>query len=172
MAGKIRNYTFYNSNLSAGQLREIKPFIAKVEKFAKFALPRMGEEIKLYCEVAAVVGESIVADLYIYGYNQMYEDQFEFERVNTKKSMADQVRGIVKAFIGGQPSVEASAYWRSRLHIAGKEKLIGPYVEVEYFGDAMDAFVDIDTELESRGVDKLVNNILEGKNVRRTLCRK
>lgn len=152
MAGKIRNYTFYNDNLSDYQLKEISKFLAKVEKFAKFALPKMGEEIKLYCEVANVVGQGIVLDLTIYGYNQLYDDQFEFLRVNDRNSMLQQAKGIFKAFLGPCTTIDASAYWRSKMEIAGRSKLIGPYVQAEYDEDAMGLGVDNIQESRKRRV--------------------
>lgn len=157
---KINNFREY-INLPEYKQEEIQGFITKVEDFAKSMLPRMDEHIKAILDVSILVGRGASATICFYGYNEMYDDQFDFERVNTRESMERQVGGIVRSFIGEYDSIYASTFWTAKRRYGKGNSAIetGPYVEVEFYEDTI-------YKLLGESVRNLTDRILEGKNVR------
>lgn len=130
----IRNYRT-SINIDKSQQDEIKRFINRVEKFAKGILPKMGDEVKLFMDISELVGRGVVATLYFYGFRDMYDDEYQFERLNTDRSMEGQIGSIVKSAIGNYDSIHASTYWTAKKQLGKKVQEIGPYVEIEYSGN-------------------------------------
>lgn len=131
-------YNYRNSiNVDKSKYKEIQNFITRVERFVKNILPKMGNEVKAFLDVSELVGQGVTATLYIYGYRDMYADEYEFGRVNNEKDMRAQVGSIVKSTIGPYSLISASTYWNSKKKLGNKTLEIGPYVCVEFSGDAI-----------------------------------
>ena len=94
----------------------------------------------------------------------MYDDQFDFERVNTKESMEKQVGGIVRSSIGNYDFISASTYWTAKKRFGKGNRAIetGPYVDVEFDEDTIYNLLD-------ESIQQLTNKILEGASVREAI---
>ena len=122
----------FETNLSKERLKSCKKFLSKVDAFYKSILPKMDAKMKMGLDLSELVGEGIVANLYIWGYNDLVEDEYEFDRLYNKKDMCKQVGGIVKSSIGTYTDCFASDYWNSKIEINNKQIRVGPNVCVTF----------------------------------------
>lgn len=155
----MRNYQT-SINVDKSKQKEIKGFTSKIDRFAKSILPKMGDDVKLYVDISEVVGMGVVVTLYIYGYNKMYDDEMEFDRLHNKKEMEKQVGSIVKTTIGEPSSINASTYWTAKKKLGNKSVEIGPYVEIEFYGDSI---YENTQDISEGKVAKVLSNDYFGK---------
>ena len=141
---KNKNYTF-STNTSISKDKSLKEdygkFISKVEGFVKSITKASGNEnIKVLFEFDQLVGRGYTGTLTIYGFNEMYSDDIEFDRFASQTEK--QMNGLVKSMIGDYESEYMTKYWTAKRKVGSKNIEIGPYIEYEFSEKVMYGGVD------------------------------
>ena len=160
------SYKFnFSTNLSKERQssKSYKSFMNKVNSFYVNILPKMDYRMSMYLDISELVGRGVTANLYIWGWNLICDDEWEFDRLYNKTDMEKQVGSIVKAALGNYSDIYVSTYWKSKLNIKNKSIETGPYVNITFSTEDMlfEAAYGMDIKTAKRVLDSRIESLYE-----------
>ena len=133
-AVKSKYFDMQLDNVDKSRLEDCSGFIKKLESFGKL-VPKMDKNFKMAVDVTEFVGRGLTFTIYIYGYREMYDDEYTFNGLHTAKDMEEHIRNIARSVLGPYQSLTADTYWDAKIEVGRKRMNVGPYVEIVYGGD-------------------------------------